>query len=31
MIFLAALAVIVAVKAYIIYKLVVAMFECDDP
>lgn len=31
MIFLAALAVIVAVKVYVIYKLVVAMFECDDP
>jgi len=31
MILLAALIVITVVKVYIVYKLVVAMFECDDP
>lgn len=31
MILLAALTVIVAVKVYIVYKLVIVMFECDDP
>ena len=31
MILLAALTVIVAVKVYVVYKLIVAMFDCDDP
>lgn len=31
MIVLTALIVIVAVKVYVIYKLIVAMFDCDDP
>lgn len=31
MILLSALTIVTAIGAYVVYKLIIAMFECDDP